>query len=56
MGPTSQEQASIPDAIKQARFNVYLVVQDGSYGVHNGKYTRFLLQVALDQVASLLAP
>jgi hypothetical protein len=54
-GPTSQEQASVPDAIKQARFNVYLVVHDGSFGVHNGKYARFLLQVALDKVDGLLA-
>jgi hypothetical protein len=45
-GPTSAEQAKIPNSIKQARYNVYLIDNDHSYGVHNGNYTRFLLQVA----------
>lgn len=53
-GPTSAEQTSIPDAIKQARFNLYLVEHDGSYGVHNGKYARYLLQVAESKVNALL--
>ncbi|MGB9603201.1 MAG: multiheme c-type cytochrome, partial [Limisphaerales bacterium] len=38
--PSSSEQALIPDAIKQARFNLYLVEHDGSKGVHNAKYAR----------------
>ena len=33
-GPTSAEQAAVPDAIKQARFNLYLVQHDASFGVH----------------------
>ena len=55
-GPDASEQALIPDAVKQARFNLYLVQQDGSFGVHNGKYARYLLQVAEDKLNSLLAP
>ncbi|HOW65668.1 MAG TPA: multiheme c-type cytochrome [Candidatus Paceibacterota bacterium] len=54
-GPTSQEQAAVPDEIKQARFNIYMVLQDGSYGVHNGKYARFLLQIALEKVGGQLS-
>jgi hypothetical protein len=54
-GPTADEQRTIPDAIKQARFNLYLVSKDGSYGVHNGNYARFLLRVAGDNVRSELA-
>jgi hypothetical protein len=53
-GPTNAEQADVPREVKEARFNLYLVQQDGSFGVHNGKYARFLLQVALDKVNALL--
>ncbi len=56
-GPSSSEQALIPDNIKQARFNLYLVEHDASFGVHNADYERYLLSVAeylvnaeLDQV------
>ncbi|HRY47996.1 MAG TPA: cytochrome c family protein [Candidatus Paceibacterota bacterium] len=55
LGPTTAEQSDVPDAIKQARFNLYLVVQDGSLGVHNGKFTRQLLQVAEDKLNSEFA-
>ncbi len=54
-GPTTAEQASVPNAIKQARFNLYLVYYDQSGGVHNGRYARYLLKVAQTQVQSLLA-
>jgi len=54
-GPTTAEQASVPDAIKQARFNLYLVHFDQSGGVHNGRYARYLLQVGQNQVKSLLS-
>jgi hypothetical protein len=54
-GPTTAEQATVPDAIKQARYNLYLVQYDNSFGVHNGRYARFLLQVAKTQVQALLA-
>jgi hypothetical protein len=49
-GPTPAEQARIPDAIKQARLNVYLVQYDGSFGVHNGTYARHLLDIARTNV------
>jgi hypothetical protein len=45
-GPNSTEQAQIPDNIKKARFNLYLVRNDGSYGVHNGPYSVTLLDAA----------
>ena len=40
------EQKYIPDAIKKARFNLYLVLHDGSYGLHNAPYTITLLNAA----------
>ena len=45
-GPTTAEQARVPDAIKQARLNLYLVQYDGSFGAHNRGYARYLLNVA----------
>ena len=53
-GPTTAEQASIPDTIKQARYNLYLIEHDASYGVHNRQYSRFLLNVARDKVNEAL--
>lgn len=53
-GPSAAEQELVPDAIKQARFNLYLVQADRSYGVHNGKYARFLLETAEGLVNLLL--
>jgi len=53
--PSTSEQAQIPDAIKQARFNLYLVEHDGSKGVHNAKYARYLLEVAKTNVLAELA-
>jgi hypothetical protein len=34
-GPNAAGQALIPDNIKKARFDLYLVLNDGSGGVHN---------------------
>jgi hypothetical protein len=45
-GPTNAEQSGIPDEIKKARFLLYMVEHDGSYGIHNGDYSRFLLNEA----------
>jgi hypothetical protein len=53
-GPNSTEQKSIPEGIKQARFNLYLIEHDHSYGVHNGNYSRFLLNVSRNQVNAAL--
>jgi len=49
-GPNSTEQATIPDNIKKARFDLYLVLYDGSYGVHNGPYAFTLLESARNWV------
>lgn len=49
-GPSTSLQAAVPDTIKQARFNLYLVFHDGSLGVHNGNYTRMLLDLAKSNV------
>lgn len=49
-GPSSAEQAQIPDNIKKARFNLYIVLNDGSYGVHNGPYAVALLDAARNWV------
>jgi hypothetical protein len=54
-GPSSSEQALVPQGIKDARFNLYLVELDGSYGVHNAGYAYYLLQVAEDKVRAELA-
>lgn len=53
--PTSAEQSVIPDGIKQARFNLYLVEHDASKGVHNAAYAMYLLQVAENRVKAALA-
>lgn len=53
--PTSAEQALIPDLIKKARFNLYLVQYDGSHGLHNPPFAATLLQAAEDWVQQALA-
>jgi hypothetical protein len=45
-GPNAAEQLLIPDAIKKARHNLYLVLYDGSYGLHNPGHTQDLLDAA----------
>jgi|DewCreStandDraft_4_1066084.scaffolds.fasta_scaffold00013_194 hypothetical protein len=52
--PAQDEQRWIPERIRKARFNLYLVVQDGSYGVHHGPHTAALLDTALQWVAEEL--
>jgi hypothetical protein len=43
-GPTNAaDQALIPSDIQLARYDLYLVLYDGSYGVHNPQYTLNLL-------------
>jgi len=49
-GPTTALQALIPDTIKKARFNMYLVLNEGSYGVHNPRFTVTLLDDAMTWV------
>ncbi len=49
-GPSSSEQAQIPDNIKRARFNLYIVKYDGSYGSHNPLHSIALLEAARNWV------
>jgi hypothetical protein len=53
-GPSSAEQALIPVNIQKARFNLYMVLHDGSYGVHNGPYAVTLLETALEWIQAEL--
>jgi hypothetical protein len=56
-GPSSTEQALIPANIQKARFNLYLVHNEGSLGVHNGKtWATPLLQSGLTFVQAELGP
>jgi len=50
VGPSSSEQAKIPDNIKKARYNLYMVLHDNSKGVHNLDYANFLLTSSLEKV------
>jgi hypothetical protein len=45
-GPSSSEQALVPQNIQKARFNLYLVLYDGSYGIHNAPFAVTLLDTA----------
>lgn len=54
-GPSGTEQGLITQPIKDARFNLYLIDLDGSYGVHNSGYSYYLLKVAEDKVRAELA-
>lgn len=45
-GPNAAGQALIPDNIKKARFNLYLVLNDGSFGAHNFIFAFNLLSAA----------
>jgi len=45
-GPGAAGQALIPDQIKRTRFNLYLVLNDGSFGVHNPTLAINLLNAA----------
>jgi hypothetical protein len=56
-GPNATEQTNIPVNIQKARFNLYLVLHDGSSGVHNAPYSVLLLNTAQDWVEEeLFAP
>ena len=54
-GPSSAEQGLIPDNIKKARFNLYLVLYDGSFGTHNGPHATTLLESAQNWVQEELS-
>ena len=54
-GPSSSQQALIPDNIKRARFNLYIVNNDGSHGTHNALHALALLDAAQTWVQEELA-
>ena len=54
-GPTAAQQALIPADIQKARFNLYLVLYDGSFGVHNPLYALTLLDTAQNWVNQQLS-
>jgi hypothetical protein len=54
-GPTTSEQALIPDNIKKARFDLYLVLYDGSFGIHNAPFATTLLDASLTWVQAELS-
>jgi len=45
-GPAANEQSLIPDEIKKARFVLYMIEHDGSYGVHNARFSTAALKEA----------
>ena len=55
-GPNETEQTQIPANIRKARFNLYVVLNDGSFGVHNGPYAVALLDAAEDWIDEELDP
>ena len=55
-GPSKTDQPKLPDAIKQARFDLYMVQNDGSFGVHNPTYIPFLISDAANKVSGQINP
>ena len=55
-GPSAAGQALIPDNIKKARFNLYLVVNDSSLGAHNWIFALNLLSAAQNLIYQELFP
>lgn len=49
-GPNTAAQVLIPNDIKRARFNLYLVLNDGSFGTHNPFFALDLLDTAEEWV------
>jgi hypothetical protein len=55
-GPDPAEQALIPNKIKKARFNLYVVLNDGSFGAHNAPHCAMLLESAQYWIQAELNP
>jgi PKD repeat protein len=51
-GPSATNQLKLPAVIRQARFNTYMVRNDGSLGVHNPTFIPLLLRDAESKVLS----
>ena len=54
-GPTTAEQALIPDNIKKARFDVYLANDDAASGIHNPQFVATLCNAAVNFVQAELS-
>jgi PKD repeat protein len=52
-GPSSGDQLKIPNGIKQARFNLYMAKNDGSYGVHNPTFVSALISDATTKISNV---
>jgi hypothetical protein len=50
VGPSAADQALVPANIQKARFNLYIVLYDGSYGIHNAPFASLLLDTAQNWV------
>jgi hypothetical protein len=51
---TTAWEKSIPLAVLRARCNYYFLLVDRSYGVHNFKYTNWLLEQSIGQMTAIL--
>jgi hypothetical protein len=49
-GPDAKEQLLIPENIRKARFNLYVVQNDGTLGIHNPVSAPILLEIADDWI------
>jgi hypothetical protein len=49
-GPTTAQQSLIPVNIQKARYDLYLLYYDGSFGVHNAQHSAALLENARNWV------
>lgn len=52
--PTTAEQSQIVNEIKKARYMLYMVEHDGSYGVHNARFSTGILDEAKKLVKAQL--
>jgi len=53
-GPSASDQLLLPTNILQARFDLYMVSSDGTYGTHNPTFTPLLIKDAESKVLNLL--
>ncbi len=54
-GPSASDQLLLPAAILQARFDIYMVYNDQSFGVHNPGYATLLINDASNKVVGVMA-
>src|SRR5581483_7417732 len=51
--PPSSQEAQVPIEIKRARYNYYFLLREGSFGIHNTPYARYLLNIANQNLDAL---